>query len=312
MNRVVPLRSLCVVDRHTEAQHVRAFLRARKHQPVTDLPVVGVFRFALQQPAFDNAVLGEVASDLLMPNSLPAMVCLPRHFSCIVAKDAVQPLDVNRIQNILDGLNPIAGGNGLSYFAPTILFDQQIPTRHQRRRLGAQIREDQSTQLRHGITPELNLVFRRLARVKSFFKRLLEAAAQAVIFPSVVGAPQAIIFWNTVNQIGPAMGAVSVDQAEPSLCVFEQHEFFAQNPDELGGMARQFRSRGDRVPVAAQEVAHRCSCSNFRQPVIVLLTQHVISYFLRSSKTLMALSYFLPVLGLPLFAWVPHPSMLLS
>lgn len=118
------MRSLCVVDWHTEAQHVRAFLHARKHQPVTDLPVVGVLRLALQQPAFDNAVLGQVASDLLMPNPLAAMVCLPRHFSCIVAKDAVQPLDVNRIQNILDGLNPIAGGNGLSYFAPTILCDQ--------------------------------------------------------------------------------------------------------------------------------------------------------------------------------------------
>jgi hypothetical protein len=124
MNRVVPLRGLRLIDRHPEAQHVRAFLRARKDQPMTDRPIVGVFRLAFQQAFLDDAVIGEIEGDLLMANPFGAPLHLSRHSRCIVAKDTVQPLDVDGIQDILDGLHPIAGGNGMSYFAPTIFFNQ--------------------------------------------------------------------------------------------------------------------------------------------------------------------------------------------
>src|SRR5439155_16665068 len=221
MNGVVPLGGIRVIDRHAEAQHVRALLCARKDQPVTDLPIVGVFRLALQQPFLDNAILGDVEGNLLVANPLAAAVSLSRLSSCIVAKQAVQPLDVNRIQDVFNGLHPIAGGNRMSYFTPTIFFNQQIPPWHQRRRLGPQVCEDQATQLFDGIMAESNLVFERVARMSGLFKRLLEAPAQAVKFPPVIGTPQAILLRNAVNQIGSSMGAVSIDQTEPSLPVFE-------------------------------------------------------------------------------------------
>jgi hypothetical protein len=126
---------------------------------------------------------------------------------------------------------------------------------------------------------ELNLVFEGLAGMNRLFKGLIEATAGTVIFPTMIRAPQAVLLRDTVNQIGPAVRAVSLDQAEPSLSVFEQHQFFAENLDELRRMASQFRRRSNGIPVAAQEIAHRRSCPNSRQSLIIFLAQHAISCF---------------------------------
>src|SRR4029453_10669031 len=105
-----------------------------------------VFRLALQQPALDDAIFDNVKGNLLMTNPLATIVELSRLFSRIVAKYAMQPLDMDRIEDVFSGLHPVTGGHRLSYFAPYVFFNQQVPARHQRRRLRTQVCEDQSAQ----------------------------------------------------------------------------------------------------------------------------------------------------------------------
>ena len=91
----------------------------------------------------------------------------------------------------------------------------------------------------------------------------------------MVRTAQTILFSHAVDKVGAPVRAVGIDQSESSLAVFEQNEFFAENFYKLGRMARQFRHRRDRVPIAPQQFSHRRARFDLCQPLVVFLANHV-------------------------------------
>src|SRR5262249_4271461 len=66
-----------------------------------------------------------------------------------------------------------------------------------------------------------------------------------------------------------------VDQSEATVRRAKDDQIFAQNPDELGRMARrQFFGDGDRMPVAAEEFAGWSTRADARQQLVFFVRQH--------------------------------------
>ena len=77
------------------------------------------------------------------------------------------------------------------------------------------------------------------------------------------------------------MDAVVGDQADIPALIFEKDEVFAQDADELRGLlVGQFAGDGDRVPVAAEQLARRCARPDARQQLVLFLRQHMLSILL--------------------------------
>src|ERR671918_2991253 len=106
---------------------------------------------------------------------------------------------MNRVQNILDGLQPVATGHGIANLAPDVFLYQQIPPRNQGFGSGTQVSENQPSQLLHGVVGQLNFVFGSPSGMNCFVEGLLQAAPGAVVFPSMIRTSQAIVFWNSVD-----------------------------------------------------------------------------------------------------------------
>ena len=124
VNGEIPLGGVRLIHRHAEAQHVRPLLHRRENQPVADLPIVGFFALAFQDAPLDDAVLGDVEADFLVADALAVSLGVTGALGGVIAKDAVQPLDVHRVHNILDGLQPIARRHRVADLAPEIFLDQ--------------------------------------------------------------------------------------------------------------------------------------------------------------------------------------------
>jgi len=90
------------------------------------------------------------------------------------------------------------------------------------------------------------------------FIGLREAAAGAVIEPAVVITAQPARLDISIAEIGAAVPAMPVDQAPVPAEILVQNEIFAQKPDRLRSRPVEFACAGDRPPIAAQQIAHRC------------------------------------------------------
>jgi hypothetical protein len=90
------------------------------------------------------------------------------------------------------------------------------------------------------------------------------------------GAAQAAFLVAPVIEVGAAMRAVRLDDADLAVGRAEGQQLLAQDPDllgravALGKLLRQQR----RHPEAAQEIAHRRAGSALRQKFVVRLAQH--------------------------------------
>ena len=75
------------------------------------------------------------------------------------------------------------------------------------------------------------------------------------------------------------MRTVPVQQAVFPGQIFVQHEVFAKQPDGLGRAVAQFRHGGDRLPVAAQQGAHRLVRSHLGQKSVASVAEHGFRFF---------------------------------
>src|SRR6185312_4024802 len=98
------------------------------------------------------------------------------------------------------------------------------------------------------------------------FAGLLEAASLNVEKPAVIDAAQPAILDAPVTEIGAAMRALQAEQTKAALVVAEQHQILAHDPYMKRRAARHDIARqGDRLPVAAHEVAARRTRPGLRQ-----------------------------------------------
>src|SRR6266446_1656800 len=113
---------MTIVYRHPEAQHVRTFLNTGKDQPVPDLPVIRLFTLTLQKPPFDNPIFRQIKGDLNVAYALPLPFYPPCVLRRVVAEHSVKPFDVNRVENVFDGLEPVAWRHCVADLTPDVLL----------------------------------------------------------------------------------------------------------------------------------------------------------------------------------------------
>ncbi len=180
---------------------------------------------------------------------------------------AVQPLEVRRVDAVLHDLQPVARDERAADVAQHTLPDEEIVARQQRRRLGAQVGEDQAAQL-------LRAVGRRASAREPLGRgrphRDLEAASRGRELPAVVGAADAVRLDAAVAKRRAPVRAVLLEHAERAALRAERDEIFAEQPHGKDAPRRQLRAGRDRQPVAAQQSAHRRSGPDARQPLLLL------------------------------------------
>jgi hypothetical protein len=176
----------------------------------------------------------------------------------------VQHGHVVGIDHVFEMLQPVAGNDGwsaaadgriirLDEFVIVHLFEAFV-ARQRRLLLGrSQIGEDQAIAFLQGIPGLPYLVLEQTARG---FAGLFEAMAFDVELPAVVAAADAVFLDLAVIERGAAMAAAGVQQADAGVPVAKQHQILAEHADfsgDIGGVGDE----ADRVPIAAEQFAHR-------------------------------------------------------
>ncbi len=250
-----------VVDRQQPA-HRFAFAGTRRHG-IGDQPRIG-------QHAFDDAqeslaVIGRAARDRLdaVRRQFPGDLRHPAHqiVELRAAVRAVQDRHVIVVRHVVEMMCPATGnddraaGNEVRGFDDLVGVElvEHIPARQHRLFLGrAKIGEDQPIAFFDRI-PGLAHMVAMLAELG--LARLFEAMAFSVEEPAVIATADAAILDLAVIKRRAAMGAARIEQAGLATAVAEEDQILAQHADLLrpvGGFARQ----RDRVPIAAQQLAH--------------------------------------------------------
>src|SRR5262249_18421982 len=96
----------------------------------------------------------------------------------------------------------------------------------------------------------------------------LQALAFDVVEPAVIAAADAARFDLAVVERGAAMTAARIDQARPALAVAEQDQLLAEDLHRSGRGAG-VGPHADRMPVAAQQLAHRRAVADLGEAGVV-------------------------------------------
>ena len=183
----------------------------------------------------------------------------------------VQPLGVDRVERVLHRLQPVDRDQRASQHADRAFGNEAVPARQQRPRLRAEIGEQHAVELFDRIGRGLDLVLE--ADVLGLVG-LVQAVARVAEFPAVIGTPDAVLGRDAVKQRRAAMRALFLDQAAAALTVAKQHQVLAEQAHAHRPAVRQFRGGGDRLPVAAEQIAGRGSRANPGQQVVLFGRQH--------------------------------------
>ena len=175
----------------------------------------------------------------------------------VILEEAVQEGGVGRVDADFQRLQPVAFPPALPGEAVGLRRGETVEVRQGLWFPLPQPGED------HAVAFEARI--RRLAhapvQVGAFgLGRLLQAGAGHVVEPAVERAAQAAVFQPAEGEVGAAVAAMAVDQAEPPGLVAEQHQILPEQPHGLH-RARVVRFRGqflrqrDRLPVAPHQRA---------------------------------------------------------
>src|SRR5581483_942048 len=207
--------------------------------------------------AFQDAMLEQVEADASVVTYRLGVVNLAALLSLlaqdVVAVVAVEPLNVRAVERVLHDLDPVAGNHGKANLPYGVVPDEGVVARQQRSRLGAEVGEDESTQLLHRIAGHFDPVLEGAFR---WLGGLLQTGALAVEQPAVVGAAQPFGLGNAVDHRYPAVRTALLDEAQLAGAVAIEHEILAEQPDLLGRLAAgELCHSRDRLPVTPQQLA---------------------------------------------------------
>ena len=92
--------------------------------------------------------------------------------------------------------------------------------------------------------------------------------------PAVIITAQTAILDDTIGKICTAMATLPIDQPDFALPIAVENQVFAENSHWLQRIVFEFSDRGDRVPVAAQQVTHRRARPNLGKALVLGLAHH--------------------------------------
>jgi len=93
----------------------------------------------------------------------------------------------------------------------------------------------------------------------------------------MIAAAQAVILDDAVEHVGAAMRALPVDQTVAAILRFECDQVLAEQPDRLDPQLVDLGDRSKRMPVTAQQLAHRRAWSNLCETAILIRAHFSLS-----------------------------------
>ena len=252
-----------VVDRHAELDVVAGEERVRPQADAADRPQPVVLAGVGADALVLEAVLELVEIDLDVVRRIGAGLALQPH-----APVRMRPFEMHRVDRVLLALEPVARDLGDDDLAEAVLPGEELPIRHQRRRLRPEIGPEQPAPFRDRIGLDADLVLEPRLGMRHVLVGLREAASRLVIEPAVIVAAQPALLDIAVGEIGAAMPAMPVEEAvacRPGPCRGRGPRPSAA-PAWCPGSV-ELAGAGDRPPVAAQQLAHRRSGAGLGQHV---------------------------------------------
>ncbi len=186
----------------------------------------------------------------------------------------VQEGEVRRVDRAFEALDPVAvlpllgDEAGRGGHQPQFELGQ---FRHQLAR--AHIDPDHVGPFARRVGQQLDRVFVGRLRRRG---RQIDAVAVDIELPAVEGAAQAALFVAAVVEVGAAMRAVRLDDADPPVGLAEGQQILAHDADLLGRTVslRQLLREERRHPEPAQQLAHRRALAGGGEELVVGLAQH--------------------------------------
>src|SRR5690242_6452125 len=258
-----------VVDRYAPLEVIAGEQRVGPQAHAAGGPHGIRFAHAFAQPAVDEAIV-----ELFEFNPQVAGRIGPEFIPQAHAPVHVHPLEMQRVDGIFLTLKPVARNFGEHDLDKAVLPGEWFPIGHQRRRLRAEIRPDQARLDLDWIRRDADLVLELRLRRRDVFVWLLRTAAGLIEEPAVIIATQPALLDEAVRQVGPAMRAMPVHQAECAAQVLVEGEVFAHDTNRLDRFVLELADRGDGHPVPAEQVAHGGSGSYLRQQAIFRFIEH--------------------------------------
>ena len=209
---------------------------------------------ALHEAALDDAVLEAVEADLHLVAAsravalhllLPGLALFRRllHAEHVGAPVVVEPLEVDGVERVVHALEPVAGELHRDDPALDVVPLEEVPAREHGRRRRPHVREDDARLLLDGVRLDADLVL-ELGAFR--LGRLVDALPGLIEDPAVVGAADAVLFRYAVGEVGLAVGARRLDEAERALRVAVENEVLAEDAYFLRGVVDvQLGARGD-------------------------------------------------------------------
>ncbi len=252
-----------VVHRNAPLEVVAGEERVRPQAHAPDRPEGIGLALALADALVDDAVLELLELEPQMPRrvrtALPAQTRAPV---------VVQPLEMHRVHGVFLGLEPVA-----RHFAERDLHEavrpgERLPVGRERRRLRAEIRPQQPGQRRDRVRLDANAFLVARAGFGGVLVRLLDAAAGVVVAPAVITAAQPAFLDDAAGEVRAAVRAVPVDEAVGAGAIPVEREILAEQAHRLHRVVLELSDRGDRMPVTAQQLAHRRAGADLRQGAV--------------------------------------------
>ena len=240
-----------VVDRHAPFEMAAEIKPVRPQRDAPDGPVAILLALAFAHALVDEAVVELLELELEMLRRDVGIAAA--HAGAPIV---VHPFEVHRIDGVLLALKPVARHVGEHDLAKAVAPGERLPHRQFRRRQRAQIGEQQAGAFLDRIGLGLAAGLRRF-RTGGVLVGLFEAAAGLVHQPAVIAAADAGLLDPAIGHVGAAVRTVAVDQAVPAAAVAVEHEVLAHQADGLDRVGIELAGAGDRLPVAAQQFAHR-------------------------------------------------------
>ncbi len=258
-----------VVDRGAPFEVVAEEEAGGPQRHPADAPEVALLVGVLADALVNQAVVELLEIDLQVPWAIGAGLACETD-----APVGVHPFEVDGVDGILLGLQPVAGHLGEDDLDEAVLPAERLPVRQAGRGIGAHVGPQEASERTHRIGLDGDLVPVAGLGIGDVVVGLLEAAPVRPEQPAMVVAAQAAGLDIAIAQVRAAVRAMAVDEAEGARQVLEQGEILAQEADRPRPRRLELAGGPDRVPIAAQVIAHRRARTHLGEPLIDSLTDH--------------------------------------
>ncbi len=179
------------------------------------------------------------------------------------------------VDRILLTLQPVARHLRKEDLDETVLPAEGLPIGNQRRGVRAQVGPQKSGVSAYGIRSDDPLLAVARTASEAILEGLLEAPPLCVESPAVIVAPQPLRLDVAVGEIRPTMRAMTLEQPQVPREIAVEDEILAEDAACADGGFLQLTLRGNRVPIAAQILAHPRPRPNLGEKLVCGFAEHL-------------------------------------